>query len=101
MSLWEETGRRHGLKATSGFLLGGETPGIADVVTAILWATMTDRFHEVEVILGETAPMTAALTRRVADLPPLAKLAAKAQQDYGNAYCGGQIEASLRRVLGA
>jgi glutathione S-transferase len=101
MSLWEETGRRHGLKATSGFLLGSERPGIADVVTATLWSTMTDRFHKIEVIFEETAPMTAALTRRVADLPPLAKLAAKAQQDYGNAYCGGQIEASLRKVLGA
>jgi glutathione S-transferase len=99
MSLWEETGRQHGLKATSGFVLGGATPGIADVVTAILWSTMTDRFHQINVILGETAPMTAALTRRVADLPPLAKLAAKARQDYSNAYCGGQIEASLRRVL--
>jgi glutathione S-transferase len=101
MSLWEETGRRHGLEATSGFLLGGDTPGIADIVTAILWSTMTDRFHKIEMIFGETAPMTAALTRRVADLPPLAKLAAKAQKDYGDAYCGGQIEASLRRVLGA
>jgi len=101
MSLWEETGRRHGLKATSGFLLGGETPGVADVVTATLWSTMTDRFHKIEMIFAETAPMTAALTRRVADLPPLAKLAAKAQKDYGDAYCGGHIEASLRRVLGA
>ena len=101
MLLWEETGRRHGLKATSGFLLGGGSPGIADVVTATLWSTMADRFQKIEAILEETAPMTAALTRRIADLPALAKLAAKAQQDYGNAYCGGQIEASLRRVLGA
>jgi glutathione S-transferase len=43
----------------------------------------------------------AALSRRVAALPPLAKLAAKAQEDYGDAYCGGQIEASLRKVLNA
>lgn len=101
MSLWEETGRRHGLEADSGFLLGGETPGIADVVTATLWSTMADRFGKIEAILEETAPLTAALTRRVADLPPLAKLAAKARQDYGDAYCGGQIEASLRKVLEA
>ncbi len=45
--------------------------------------------------------MTAALTRRVAALPPLAKLAAKARKDYGDTYCGGQIEASLRKVLDA
>ena len=101
MSIWEETGRRHGLTPDSGFLLGGEAPGIADVVTATLWSTMADRFREIAVILEESAPVTAALTRRVAGLPPLAKLAAKAQQDYGDAYCGGQIEASLRKVLNA
>ncbi len=99
MSLWEETGRRHGLKADSGHLLGGETPGIADVVTATLWTTMADRFGRIEAILEETAPMTAALSRRVARAPSLAKLAAKAWEDYGEAYCGGQIEASLRAVL--
>jgi glutathione S-transferase len=101
MTFWEETGHRHGLKARSGFLLGGEKPGIADIVTAILWSTMTDRFHKIETMLKETAPLTAALTRRIADLPPLAELAAKAQIDYGDAYCGGQIEDSLRKVLGA
>jgi glutathione S-transferase len=101
MSLWEETGRRHGLKTDSGFLLGGKAPGIADVVTATLWSTMTERFPKIATILGKTAPMTAALTQRVANLPPLAKLAAKARADYGDAYCGGQIEASLRKVLGA
>jgi glutathione S-transferase len=101
MSLWEETGHRHGLKVDSGFLLGGKAPGIADVVTATLWSTMADRFHEIETILEQVAPATAALTRRVADLPPLTKLAAKARKDYGDAYCGGQIEASLRKVLNA
>lgn len=101
MSFWEAIGRRHGLKAGSGFLLGGEAPGIADVVTATLWSTMADRFHEIEAIFEEAAPMIAALTQRIADLPPLAKLAAKARRDYGDAYCGGQIEASLRKVLGA
>ena len=99
MSFWEETGRRHGLKPDSGVLLGGGTPGIADIMTATLWSTMTDRFPRIEAILDETAPLTAALTRRIAALPPLARLAAKAKQDYGDAWCGGQIEASLRKVL--
>lgn len=101
MSFWEETGRRHGLKPDAGFLLGGDAPGIADVVTATLWSTMTDRFPKLEAMLQEAAPMTAALTQRVAALPPLAKLAAKSRKDYGDAWCGGQIEASLRKVLGA
>lgn len=101
MSFWEETGRRHDLKLDSGFLLGSKVPGLADIVTAILWSTLTERFPKIEEILERSAPLTAALTRRVADLPPLAKLAAKAKRDYGDAYCGGQIEASLRKVLGA
>jgi len=101
MSFWEETGRRHGLTADAGFLLGGEAPGIADVVTATLWSTITERFPAIGAILDNAAPMTAALTRRVAALPPLAKLAAKAREDYGQAWCGGQIEASLRKVLHA
>ena len=101
MSFWEETGRRHGLQPASGFLLGGSAPGVADIVTATLWSTMADRFPAIGAMLAETAPMTAALTRRIASLPPLAKLAAQARRDYGEAYCGGQIEASLRRVLEA
>jgi glutathione S-transferase len=99
MSLWEETGRRHGLKADAGFLLGDDAPGVADVVTATLWSTMAERFGEIETILEDAAPMTASLTRRIAALPSLAKLAAQAHQDYGDAYCGGRIEASLRKVI--
>jgi glutathione S-transferase len=101
MSFWEETGRRHGLKADAGFLLGGEAPGVADIVTATLWSTMAERFRRLEAMLEEAAPLTAALTRRIAALPPLAELSAQARRDYGDAYCGGQIEASLREVLDA
>jgi glutathione S-transferase len=101
MSLWEETGRRNGLKVDKGFLLGGKAPGIADIVTATLWSTITDRFRTIAEIFEDTAPVTAGLTRRVAQLPPLAKLAAKARRDYGDVWCSGQIEASLRKVLKA
>ena len=88
------------MKIDSGFLLGGETLGIADLVTATLWSTMADRFHKIEAILKKTAPMTASLTRRIAELPALAKLATKTKVDFGDSYCGGQIEVSLRKVLG-
>ncbi len=101
MSFWEETGRRHGLTADAGFLLGSKGPELADVVTATLWSTMAERFPKIGEMLEETAPLTAGVTRRVSALPALAKLSAKARHDYGDAYCGGQIEASLRAVLGA
>jgi len=101
MSLFEELGARHGLKAESGFLLGGDQPGIADVVTATLWSTMGERFPKLAAMLKKTAPRIAGLTARISGLPVLARLAAKAKKDYGEAYCGGQIEQSLRKVLKA
>ena len=101
MALWEETGRRNGLTGRSGFLLCGDAPGVVDVVTAILWTTMTDRLPPIGPIFEETAPLTAALCRRVSALPPLAELDRAARRDYGDAWCGGEIEASLRKVLGA
>lgn len=99
MSFWEDLGRRHGLKRDAGFLLGGDSPDVADIVTATLWSTMTDRLPPLAEVLERAAPATAALTRRVAALPALVQLANASRKDYGDAYCGGQIEASLRKVL--
>lgn len=101
LSIWEETGRRHGLTLSSGFLLGGDAPGIADVVTATLWSTLAERFKKIEVLMQDVAPMTAALCQRVSALPALATLAAKARKDYGDAYCGGKVGASMTKVLNA
>jgi glutathione S-transferase len=100
MSFWEETGRRHGLKAKAGYLLGGDEPGLADVLTATLWTTIVERFPAIGKTLDKVAPHTAALARRVSDLPALVAVAEKARADYGDTWSGGQIEASLRKVLG-
>jgi glutathione S-transferase len=99
MSLWEETGRRHGLTKTSGFLLGTDQPGVADVVSATLWTTLVERFPAIGTILEDAAPLTAALSRRIAERPPLAALARKARVDYGDVWSGGEIEASLRKAV--
>ena len=101
MSFWEELGRRHGLKADAGFLLGGDSATVADIVTATLWSTMTDRLPPIAPILKRVAPNTAALVERMAATPALARLAADSRKQYGNAYCGGEIEKSLRKVLKA
>ena len=99
MSLWEDTGRRYGLGKNAGFMLGGHKPGIADVITATLWTTMTDRFSKVRDLFEKSAPMTAALCQRVSALPALVKLAGTARRDFGQAYAGGQIGASMAKIL--
>lgn len=99
MAMWEELGTRHGLTVDGGYMLGGDEPGIADVVTATLWTTMTDRFSRIEALLAETAPRTMALSRRISAMPAFAALNAKARADYGEAYAGGQIGASMKKIL--
>lgn len=99
MSLWENTGRRHGLEKDTGFILGGDTPGVADVITATLWTTMTERFSKVRDLLEKNAPMTAALCQRISALPPLTKLVETTRGDFGQSYAGGQIGVSMGKIL--
>ncbi len=101
MLIFEATATRNGVDADSGHLLGTSEPGVADIVTSTLWSTMTDRFPAIAHLLDETAPRTAALTRRLQTHPALAELAQQTRERYGDSYCGGQIEQSLRKVLGA
>ena len=101
MAFWEETGRRHGLTPGAGFMLGEAGPGVADVVTWTLWSTLADRFDRIATQLSETAPAVAGLCNRLDADADLAALARRTREDYGDAYCGGKIEASLRKVLGA
>jgi glutathione S-transferase len=99
MSIWEETGRRHGLTPEAGYLLGGPRTGVADIVTATLWGTLAEKFPTIGKLLDEKAPASAGLTKRLCAQPALANLAAVSRERFGDAYCGGEIEKSLRRVL--
>ncbi|MBO9575655.1 MAG: glutathione S-transferase [Sphingobium sp.] len=98
MTIWETLGALHGLGAEEGFLLGTKEAGIADIVTSTLWMTMSERFPKIASLLDEAAPNIAALSRRMQDLPALAKLKAATFEQYGDQYCGGDIEKSLRSV---
>ena len=99
MEIFEETGRRHGLTAQAGYLLGSETPGLADLTAHILWGTMTAKLPSLRPMLEATAPAIAGLSDRIAARPEQAELRAKSDAAYGDEWCSGQIEASLRAVL--
>ncbi|KGF69630.1 glutathione S-transferase [Hoeflea sp. BAL378] len=101
MEIFEETGRRHGLTARAGSMLGTEAPGLADLVAAQLWGTMTAKFAPLRPLLDRHAPAIAALSDRIAALPAQVELRKRSDEEYGDEWCGGQIEASLRAVLKA
>lgn len=100
MAIFEETGRRYGLTPRGGHILGTDRPTLADLTTAALWHTMTDKLPPIGPLLDGHAPAVAGLSDRIAALSAIAALRGNWDRTHGNAYCGGQIEASLRSVLG-
>lgn len=101
MEIFEATGRRHGLTAERGHLLGGDAPGLADLATAVLWGTMTRQLPPLRSLLEASAPAIAGLADRIEGRPEQAARIAQGEAVWGDAWCGGEIEASLREALQA
>ena len=99
MAIFEETGHRQGLSLAEGYLLGTGNPGVADVVVLNLWGMMVRKLPELRPALEHNAPQIAALADRMASRPEQAALLETDEANHGDAWCGGQIEQSLRRVL--
>lgn len=100
MQIFEALGARHGMTAEAGYLLGTHAPGLADLVTATLWGTMTGKLPELDGVLQKCAPRVAGLCLRIAQMPEIAAMQAETSRRFGEVYCGGQIEASIREMLG-
>ena len=99
MAIFEEHGRRHGLTIEAGHVLGTDAPGLADLVVHILWGVMTSKLPALRPLLETTAPAIAALSDRIAQLPEQKELREHSDEEYGDEWCSGQIEESLRAVL--
>lgn len=72
---------------------------LSQIVTATLWGTMTDRLPALRPLLDAEAPVTADLTARLRAQPALAAQARDSRERFGDAWCGGDIEESLRNAL--
>ncbi|MBK1668865.1 glutathione S-transferase [Rhodovibrio sodomensis] len=99
MAVFEAHGRRSGLTPRDGTLLGTEEPGLADLTAHVLWGTMTAKLPALRPLLDSTAPAVAGLSDRIGQQPQLADLRRRSDAAFGDTWCGGEIEASLRAVL--
>ena len=99
MRIFEKTGREHRLKKNQGFLLGS-TLSVADIATTALFGTMIHCFPEMAKDLNDNAPNIAQLCQRIEARPYIHPFLVKQRREYGKAYCGGQIERSLRDMIG-
>ncbi|MFY0613755.1 MAG: glutathione S-transferase [Hyphomicrobiaceae bacterium] len=99
MTMFDVLGRRHGLTPEAGYMLGTDAPGIADLVVYCLWGVMTAKLPTLRPRLDATAPAIAGLSDRIGAFPEQAELSRRSDAAYGDAWCSGQIEASLRAVV--
>ncbi len=99
MAIFETLGARHGLSVEQGHILGTEVPSLADLVTYSLWGVMTSKLPTLRPILDRAAPLISGLSARIGDLPAQRDLRDRSDAQYGEAWCGGQIEVSLRAVI--
>jgi glutathione S-transferase len=80
-------------------VIGGGSATFADIGTFALFGNMIRCLPELESDLLTHAPGVHALCQKIGAQPSLAKYIADEAQRYGNLYCGGQIEESIRKML--
>lgn len=97
--IFEQTGRQFGLNSDSGYMLGGNQISTADIITYALWGTMIRCLPQLSVDFQNHSPYVFALCQRIANRPNIQKFLESQSQRYGNLYCGGQIEKSIRSML--
>ena len=79
--------------------IGKEPVSFADIGVFALFGNMIRCLPELEADLLTHAPGIHALCQRLSSHPSLAEYVAGEEQTYGKLYCGGQIEASIRKML--
>ncbi|SNY92669.1 glutathione S-transferase [Cohaesibacter sp. ES.047] len=99
LAIFERTAADHGATLEGGTILGTDDISLADIASASLWYTMMDRLPKIEPLVVETAPIIAAHARRVFAMPAISVFEFQQRQTWGDLYCGGQIEKSIRSML--
>lgn len=97
--IFEQTGQQFGLNSKSGYMLGGDQISVADIATCALWGTMIRCLPELSVDCRKHAPNVFALCQRIENRPKIQTFVEDQLQSYGNLYCAGQIEKSIRSML--
>jgi len=98
MQIFEKTGLEQGLEENKGFLLG-KTITVADIATTALFGTLVYCFPPLADDLRLHAPHIAQLIQRIEARPRIQSFLMRQREIYGNTYCGGQIEKSLRKMI--
>lgn len=78
---------------------GGGEASYADIAVFALFGNMMRCLPDLEADIRDHAPGVHAHCNRIGLQPSLASQVALDEEAYGDLYCGGQIEASIREML--
>ncbi|MEM9531819.1 MAG: glutathione S-transferase family protein [Pseudomonadota bacterium] len=79
--------------------IGADPVSFSDIAVYALFGNMIRCLPELAGDLTENAPGIAAHCQQIGAQPSLAEYVARQDKAYGDQYCGGQIEQSIRRML--
>ncbi len=99
LEIFEQTAVKNGATGNRYFF-ASETAGVADLALHALFATMERCLPELSPILRQNAPLVMSVCDRISQNSRIQKLVEKQTAEHGNLYCGGEIEKSIRSVLG-
>jgi glutathione S-transferase len=80
-------------------MLGGDQISVADIATCALWGTMIRCLPELSADCQKHAPNIFELCQKIENRPKIQSFLEDQNRKYGNLYCGGQIEQSIRNML--
>lgn len=98
MKLYEQTGLDHGLKSENGYLLGSKI-SVADIATTALFGTLIHSFPNFKIDLLDHAPHVLRLCQKIEERPAIREFLRTQREKFGQIYCGGEIEKSLREMM--
>ncbi|MEM7182332.1 MAG: glutathione S-transferase family protein [Spirochaetota bacterium] len=97
--IFEETGKKFGLRENKGYMLSSMDISTADLIVYALFGMMTQCLPDLKGDFEQHAPYLFSLCKRVGERPNIQKFIKEQTRKYGQLYCGGQIERSIRKML--
>jgi glutathione S-transferase len=98
LEIFEQTAIKNGV-SESHYYFASSDVSVADLALHALFATMERCLPGLSPCLRQNAPLVMSVCDRISQNPGIKKLTQIQTAEYGDLYCGGDIEKSIRRVL--
>lgn len=99
LEIFEQTAIKNGV-AKNCYYFASKNAGVADLTLHALFATMERCLSGLSSILRQNAPVVMSVCDRISQNSGIIQLVNKQTDAHGELYCGGEIEKSIRSVLG-